>query len=89
MARRYYIPHPLLGNSDKANKIYLEDMAKEWETLQDYLKNCGNPRWAASHLVRAIAAGLEGYDWEASLLLREMALGLESRRAIYMLERKK
>ena len=72
---KHYIPHPLCHCSDKELKSWLEEFVKSPETLSEYVKHSGNPKWAASHLVRAVAQGLfkSAVAQKAAMALNELA----------------
>jgi hypothetical protein len=75
-----FIPHPITHREPKESELLLADLKREWETLEQYLRDSKNPRWAASHLVRSIAMGLYKIDMAASDQLREIANQLASRK---------
>jgi len=58
-------------------------MQEQWaiqgiESLEDYIKECGNPNWGASHLVRSIANALRKTNSKTSVILSEIANQLAS-----------
>jgi len=56
--RTHHIPHPLCTNDAKTIELFYAKRKEDRETLTEYLLHSSNPRWAASHLIRAIANGL-------------------------------
>jgi hypothetical protein len=76
----HFIPHPLTRKDPKTIDVFLSDIKKEWETIEQYVRDSKNPQWAASHLVRAIADGLYNADIDAADQLREIANQLATRR---------
>ena len=72
--RAHYIPHVLIKCVQKEMEVFLANQKEEPETISEYIKKSTNPRWAASHLVRAIADGL--FVWESPLTDRAIAVRL-------------
>jgi hypothetical protein len=66
-------PHPILGRDPKSWELLLLKLKDEQETLQNYISKACNPRWSASHLVRAIAIGLSNADDAAAFQLMKIA----------------
>lgn len=62
----HFIPHPLCQNDPKVPRDNLEN-------IDQYVKDSPNPRWAASHIVMAIANGLVNADMGAANKLRDIA----------------
>lgn len=56
------IPHPLCSGESKAMETFFTARKEDRQTLTAYVKKSVNPRWAASHLVRAISNGLGRED---------------------------
>lgn len=82
--RQVYVPHPLVSreHSEKMRHAFIADMQHEWQGLHEYFVDVGktgDKRWAASHLVRAIADGLGTADAGATAILYEVANRLASR----------
>ena len=77
--KNLYVPHPLTHRDAKTIASYTSNLSKDFQTIQEYLSEVGDARWAASHLVRAIAEGLKSADSEASYKLREIANKLSTR----------
>jgi hypothetical protein len=78
--RKTFVPHPLTHREPKESDILLADLKREWETLEQYIRDSKNPRWAATHLVRSIAKGLYHIDMATSDQLREIANQLATRK---------
>ena len=67
----HYIPHPLCQSDPKVKRNDLEN-------IDEYVSESPNPRWAASHLVRAISTGLIKVDLKIATQLAEIADQLAS-----------
>ena len=78
--RKIYIPHPLVSRepSDKMRLAFIADLQTDWYNFHDYFDECGNKRWAAHFLVKAIAEGLGEADPKIAAQLSELALQLET-----------
>jgi hypothetical protein len=76
--RPHLIPHPLCQSKGLKFQGTDKSIRDDLENIDEYVRDSGNPPWAASHLVRAIAQGLAGRDTKASRALAEIAnyLGL-------------
>jgi hypothetical protein len=68
-----HIPHPLCGGDGKKMEAFFATPKDERQTITAYLTHSDNPRWAASHLVRAISNGLTKADRDVADRLRELA----------------
>lgn len=74
----HFIPHPLVALNDKEVKTWLENFPKQPESIKDYIKHSVNPRWAACHLIYAIAEGLSSSNEKQAIALRNIATILSS-----------
>jgi hypothetical protein len=68
----HYIPHPLCQSDPKVSRNDLEN-------IDTYIRESSEPRWAACHLVRAIAMGLLTADPKVHYALCDIADKLASR----------
>jgi hypothetical protein len=75
--KAHFTPHPLCIEDAKIRLLQWEKQGVD--SLSQYLIDSPNPRWAASHLVRVISAGLAKVDLKASMTLAELANELASR----------
>ena len=73
MARPVFIPHPLCGTDDKTLEHFYAVSKSDRETLAEYVRRSGNPRWAASHILRAVSRGLEKADPDRADQVWELA----------------
>ena len=54
--KAHFIPHPLCIEDPKIRQLQWDKQGVQ--SLREYISESPNPRWAASHLIRAIATGL-------------------------------
>lgn len=80
MASIHFVPHPLCLHDPKIIKSQLDKQGVQ--SLQEYFKEASDARWAASHLVRAIAQALTEVDAQASFDLSNIASTLETPKRI-------
>jgi len=75
-ARKHFIPHPLITLEKKSLDIWMTDQKENPESLEKYVRDSFNPRWASCHIISAISRALANHDFKASKELADIAARL-------------